>query len=309
MRDLRYSIEGFVAALKLRTSATILVEGRRDGELIKCCLHERETVRESRLWVVDDVRIIDSPAGDAIGNREKVERVADKARHLDVELLSVFDREFDRFCIGDAIVESADNGPSERLNAVSTKGHSIENYLFFADQIAEQVGHWFGSCLTREESQRVVAMTDEVFRACAGVSIAFGRHRQLTRCRGLFDSSCWMWDPRDGIVLNVDIVRAKCVALGIDDVQCDCLLGTLRECVGIVDRTPISIVHEFCHGAITFKALLAALPVIAGGVKQDAFNVTLREEEAWRVGCRCVARAFAANPPVGIDRVFRFVAI
>src|SRR5690242_4673856 len=123
-----YSPIGYVNAVSIRNTRTLLVEGRTDKSVVVRLMIElrNQKLLNADNLVIDTADDIQNVPGARLGNREKVEYIHAQIAGFQ-RFAGLVDREFRDF----DLAVPADHAPHHRVvpqNLFWTRGHSIENY-------------------------------------------------------------------------------------------------------------------------------------------------------------------------------------
>lgn len=188
-----YSLDGYLAALKIRGSKNLLVEGPTDLKIVARVTAELVNRSEVDLQeiTIDTVDIL-SDSELPPGNRAAVEYIYGLAEAERLPLAALVDREFREFdAIGGEITDTVATHFRQN-NLYWTRGHSIENYFFDSAYFEaflrmkhpESVPH---ACYALIESEFPLLM-----RGAAAASLAALHCSVIERCGGI--CSLTMWD-------------------------------------------------------------------------------------------------------------------
>lgn len=130
---LPYNINSYRMKVRITQRPLLLVEGMSDKLTFQTLIDEagQRNHELKRDIDIDTAEMIESPADEILGNREKIEEVCrglvgDKAVQ---QFVAFVDREFREFSEGETIVDMI-SGHRIDGHVVWSKGHSLENYYF-----------------------------------------------------------------------------------------------------------------------------------------------------------------------------------
>lgn len=184
----KHSLGAYRIVLRMRTARTLLVEGDSDKIVMQRLLLE---------YPVEERLIVDRPAIDTpdllsdeklsgLGNKEKVELIADTLPLDHNKFMALVDREWEAFdteALQMSAVEHEYLNPSH--TKIKTFGHSIENYFFEPSTLLSLLRRQFAGHLT----PGVLRLVEEQFSiACAlalSYSLAAKELQLISRLSGL----------------------------------------------------------------------------------------------------------------------------
>ncbi|CAN5358472.1 hypothetical protein BH24GEM3_BH24GEM3_11620 [soil metagenome] len=211
-----YSLEGYLAALKIRGGKSLLLEGPTDMKIVARVLAEIDS--EPGLYCRDvAVDPIDLIADEKIprGHRNAVEFVYHYASNESLPLAALVDREFREFEVEQ---QPADHLRSHRSEGrlFWTRGHSIENYLFDARYIDAYLRMKIPEFVSNECLRSVRAELASILRIGAAASLAALKCQIIERCSGACRDNFWKSIPT-GLSFDLDAYVGILLDRGVPD--------------------------------------------------------------------------------------------
>ena len=269
-----YSIEGYLAALALRTKLTILVEGTTDKKVISRLLAEDRLVSadERGAALVDSVEII-RPRNGAPSNREMVELLHCHATVRGLEVVGLVDREFRYFGVDTGLKDEVRVHHVPALRLVWTRGHSIENYFFSESVVVGFLRQFFPEFVRAEDEEAICGEFRRIVRWAAALGAAALECRVLARCGGLLGVDSWEFDSTRQISLNVPGIVEKLLERGVAHDTAKDLQDRIVQLVrGPFGRCEWEDLRWYCHGHIGFSAIwTGTAAVLRTRGRQDNF--------------------------------------
>lgn len=189
--SLQYDIQGYLAAVTMRTARTLLVEGKTDGIFMTQVVDVLNTLKMcSQKLYVDSAEMITEKTT-VMGNREKAEVVHCHARASSMRMAVLVDREFRHFQINGCIADLIAAHYVENETLFWTRGHSIENYLLKPEHVQRMLSLAVGACLSPDSRSAFDASFDDVLTHAAALSLAALSCRVINRLEGLFSPDDW----------------------------------------------------------------------------------------------------------------------
>lgn len=238
-----YSLAGYAVALWQRTNKTILVEGSTDKKLLdRIALERALAVGGAQFrWTTDQVEIVQDASLSELGNKERVLHVAVTVVGLRADIQSklnyIVDREWDEVPLQPLPVHHPHLQPQPW--GFRTKGHSVENYAFKPELLADFLKFYFAQQLTAAFFGTLAGRYAEMLRLAVAVSLAAKDHQLIKKCGGLLRHSDVAWTGSRYELLasanaalanrqsNVDLVASSSSILNREDVKL-CPAETLR---------------------------------------------------------------------------------
>jgi hypothetical protein len=244
-----YSIDGYLAALKIRAAPTILLEGVTDRKItarVIAGLEEYKVIRAG-LIQIDTVDLIDGRSV-MLDGRQLVEHLHSKATSEGFSLAALVDREFREFHIAETIADKVEDHMVIDGSLFWTRGHSIENYFFEGKHITAFLKFHCPENLPGTCYQYVAASLPHLYVWAAAFSIAAFRSGILRKCRGLVKLR--HWDEADGTVkLNLQAIETDLKARSIRPEAVINFIQTTtqyhQKCLDLIDK---SVSRWIAHG-------------------------------------------------------------
>ena len=305
----QYCFNGYLAALQLRSSPTILVEGPSDALLFSRYLHVSSSIQTPLpKYHIDDARILRSDT-QPLGNRAKIEEVALRSYTANVPVFCILDREYDGFTVSHRVLDKFDQLAPPVPLSMLTRGHSVENYSFIDEVLREMLVHTCARQMSPAEIDTTLNFVQAILRICASFCWVAMQRSVLSRCRDLFEPAGWQASVGGAIVLDASWLRAALIARGINAGDAAGLIAEMKTVEAAVALTDVDTVRMFCHGVITFNGLMTGLATAARLVNPSVTvqMISGQRDESWRVMAGKAAQELAAMPQSGLEGLLAFL--
>jgi hypothetical protein len=188
----QYSFAGYLSALEMRLSKTILVEGVTDHQIfsrvINGLIESGELASDS--VVLDFADLIDR-TGYLMGVREFVEHVHASSTASVDQFFVLVDREFRGFDLGPPPIDRLAGHHMPAPNLMWTRGHSIENYMFSVEAMLEYLRIHHPETVPVSTYGLVRKHFDAAVIWCGALTLALLEARLLGRADGLCKAEHW----------------------------------------------------------------------------------------------------------------------
>jgi hypothetical protein len=287
-----YTIDGYVAALKLREKRTVLVEGSDDKKFIARIAFEfAELGRAQKLPFVVDTAELVRAEGPAIGNRTLVEAIHVKAGPEGCLLVCIVDREFREFSIGDSVQDVCTQHVVSGETLFWTRGHSVENYYFesrlFVAFLKRQFAEQIDLAALRSCEREFVGLV----LWAAAVSLGVREMELIERSSGAMRVGHWDADGAGRVRLNIDAYSASLLSRGVESERVSELAERIAYYYEVVSKSDPSVVTRAAHGHLSWEILwsgMGAMLQALGAQKAAVEGVAYGYEDAKRRSCNDV---------------------
>lgn len=267
-RNSQYTLKAYQVLLKTNKHKRILVEGRDDRQFFMLLIHELEKCRRIDRIIVDSASdFIDSryfvgkdDSRKGLGNREKVERICYlvSGKSYACRLIGFVDREFRGFNYISLIDEIQAHKIEGRI--VWSRGHSIENYFFDRNILAET----FRFYLTEEWFDKSITLFERyfesiIFLACT-ISMTFRDIEKIQAIKDLnFDwSLLYIEKKSNSMHLNVKAWANQLSNMKkLKQNEVEAMLEKYNLWAKRLESMDFNVVRWLCHGHIGFKSILS----------------------------------------------------
>lgn len=183
-----YSLNGYINALRLRSTKTVLVEGKSDTVVLKRLWIEGVQPPEINQPFFDEVDLVSDSALVGMGNKQRVLSVQQHVEQADVptasaKLATLTDKEWDGLSFAGDQLEP-DSWPNEvgTAPAFVTKGHSIENYHFNVDCLIAYLKFAVAPAYTSGLEAALRAIFSSILILAARYTWSMGESQLIKRC-------------------------------------------------------------------------------------------------------------------------------
>jgi hypothetical protein len=257
-----YSPTGYVVAVTIRRTRTLLVEGSTDKSVIARLTIE---LRNHGLLNADDVVIdttadIENAPGARLGNREKVEYIHGLVGGLQ-RFAGLVDREFREFQLAPPI----DHAPYHRVvppNLFWTRGHSIENYFHTLAIVTATLEQHHPEHLPARYSDILAAAFPGILRACATICLAALGIFKLDRIREVKLIDFWRIDPTGSVTVDVNELQAILAARGVSAEDLALFVGHWHYYSPLLAAADVVLSQWICHGHLAESHLWCAVAAL-----------------------------------------------
>lgn len=272
----RYSINGYIIALRSRTTHTVCVEGKNDHTAVKHCLMKMCGMRDhlNGKYVIDTMDIIESDTA-VYGNKDKLIRICRKMIGTGYEhkISALVDREYDCFDIAD---EEVDKRPCHHIEndiLFFTRGHSLENYLFDADYIISFIEFNFPTKIVGNHRTLIQECWPIMLQFIAALTISIHEYNCCTRTRGLFKMDDWRYANEGKIEIDRDSVTTSLLSRGISITDVNSILSRAIMLIPIFEKKD-NIARWISHGHVGMDLICGAVARILSicGVDEETCN-------------------------------------
>lgn len=242
-----YSVNGYPAAISMRSNRTLLVEGPSDKATVARLIIELR----KRNRIMSDNVVIDTGEDlpDATGgNRERVE-----AMHSRVGGSSKFAALVDREFRGFDLAGVRDLSPGHcviPVNRFWTRGHSLENYLSEIEIVIAGVEEYFPEHLPSNYRQHLVTAFPSILRNCAGLSLAANAIGKLDRARTISELDHWIVRGDDTVEIDITRLRTILSQRGVSTAEFSAFDLEFQRCLTQLAATDLPLSRWICHGHI-----------------------------------------------------------
>lgn len=217
-----YSVNGYINAVRQRTSATLLVEGITDKNAMHRLVAEQE-LPPGHQYSIDHSKIIDDDSLRGKGAKDKVlyvmaeiNRLTQKFPKLSSVFANLVDREWDDLSAEPKMAVEGWMPPQQSATSFVTIGHSIENYHFHPDCFVDYLRFRFAEHFSLELEGAVRRLFANAVALAGAVSCQARDIQCLSRLTGLIGSAHIELTPADTFYLSNDLVRPLETRCGID---------------------------------------------------------------------------------------------
>lgn len=280
----RYSLGGYVAALRIRSKPTLLVEGVTEQFIVSRVLHEVDSggipLRDAVL--IDRAEIVKPPEGGGwSGNRIIVEEVHAYASAQGAELTALVDREYRGFNLEGTPHDSLGSHHVPGGGLFWTRGHSIENYFFDHSFVGDFLKHRLPHVVSAEQIQSIEEGASEAMTWICAIAIAANQCGLLQRIGGTPAPTHWAFDPNGKPSLNIDRIRGCLVSRRVEVEDAQRLGEQCRTIQADLTRCPSHTVRWLTHGHVGtygFWSFVTAVLVRLGISTGDSQQVLQAQE-------------------------------
>jgi hypothetical protein len=284
----RYSISGYRNKIRTTTSRVLLVEGAYDKRAFLRLFHEGRQVGlfdpEAFAVIIDTAEAMIKAEEDAVGNREKVEAICSGMSEHDEfsHFVGFVDREFREF--DDAKIVDLVQRHRVEGRLVWSPGHSIENYYFDPQSLAELVQ----AAAFTQSFLAAFTLYSQIFvdlmRTLCAASLA-GRDNQVPGLiAGTFGSGA-INISTGTVSINSPIWKTRLLSKTKGNIQLaeSIITSYLAWRERLADAQP-TVLRWQCHGHVGFAATWIAYSrcVYEAGGDADEANCVLTVGEAAR---------------------------
>lgn len=189
-KDFYDSFDGYLAKIRMRTTGTLLVEGRDDWRLMSQLVLELSKTYRLGL-VIDSVEVV-REVPDTTSNREKVEKIH-KAIGDSSRFGAYVDREFRGFLWRDGrLIDEISRHNVEQISCFWTRGHSTENYFLTPEYCIRFLEFWLPGQVDAKALAEQIASTHRQF-VLAAVCLSFFLYQTslLSKSIGILRRNHW----------------------------------------------------------------------------------------------------------------------
>lgn len=256
----RYSINGYVIALRNRSTHTICTEGKDDSIAVKHCLLDFLNPKElvNQKYVIDTMEIIESD-GVTYGNKDKLlkihECIVGTPTANNVSMFA--DREYSYFDINNIEIDSKPIHIKESDILWYTRGHSIENYLFEPNFYIKYLEFNHPDQLLGNYKNLINDNWQNILDSSASLTYSIHEHNLCTKSKGLFCYNDWQMVSADKIVINTNSVKLQLLTRGIPQNKVDSILSRAAALQPILSKKTVT--KWIIHGHIGLDLLCGAI--------------------------------------------------
>jgi len=255
-----YSVNGYIAALRTRTtSKTLFVEGTDDKKAIACLLSRLVMAGKitARNIIIDSAELIKEKPHP--GNRQIVEKV-----HAGIqgginasEFFAVVDREFRDFEFGPPTIDQSNGHNGAAANLMWTRGHSMENYSFESTLISTFLLRMVPEHVNSDQIRDAAGSVRSLLQWCAAFSIACARRQTIVKASGCLTADVWEINGVGEIALSHRHLSDVFLARNVDSVVVQSLLGDVEMYHSAFTQNPNadSLVKWISHGHLGTEGL------------------------------------------------------
>lgn len=185
------TIKAYRVKVKISGDKRVLVEGKDDRNILVRLFNKLANSGIINNSIdIDIAEDLESPPGQGMGNREKVEEVC---RGLGLEVAGKFagfvDREFRRFDLSADIIADEIGAHSLNGRLLWSRGHSIENYLFSFPIMSHAVQNNSHCRACYDALARLEPKYGDAIRLACAIGLAAAQHNRLEAMR-----DCIRWN-------------------------------------------------------------------------------------------------------------------
>jgi hypothetical protein len=252
-----YSFQGYLAALALRTSGTLIVEGVTDRGAAWRLIREmaKQQACDASRIVVDTAEMLQSFPG-VYSNREKVEHVLESTSTLD-PVAGWVDREYREFEV-DGEIRDCIGGHKVVGNCYWTRGHSLENYTLATELAIEFLESYYPSEIPHNYAEIAALNFIGFLKNAAALSLAVRSANLLNRCSGIFGCESWVVSE-DHLDFNIDSFAGELMGRGVPQSVVDALVLNYHSKLAEVSVVDSDLVKWLLHGHIGTEMFWSAL--------------------------------------------------
>lgn len=187
-----YSFQGYLSALEMRTTKTLLVEGPTDIQILSRILNgleEAGTVERDTV-VIDSADLIQR-SGLQMGIRQFVEHVHAASTAQPEKFFVLVDREFRGFELGPPLTDPIGTHYLPAPNCMWTRGHSIENYMLTPEPFIEFLRHHYPESIPVNAYADIERNVSAAVVWSAAVSLALLEAQAIGRSEGVCQTEHW----------------------------------------------------------------------------------------------------------------------
>jgi hypothetical protein len=254
MKKLKYDIKSYLSALSMRKRKSLLVEGATDKTMIYRLLNSY--VPNLGLSIVIDSADLISANG--LGNRKIVEEIAIKEPN---RIVGWVDREFREFCLKEFI----DHSPKHikcGSNIYWTRGHSIENYLFYVERFIAFLEMNHSEDISQAIIQLITIAFDDLLSWALALSIIFEKANLISKSKDIFDLNSWDVSFLNGSIslsVNKSEIQKKLTDRGCPESDVIFALNQIESIYAVCHSKTIFIRRWMAHGHIAEEAMWAGI--------------------------------------------------
>ncbi|SIQ20970.1 DUF4435 domain-containing protein [Aquipseudomonas alcaligenes] len=240
-------ISSYQLAIKLRTPKTILVEGATDKSVLsRYLLGNSIKDKAQNQFLIDEISIISDENLAGLGNREKLLATAEALKTNREKIKFLADREWDNIDIN-TINENSFCQNSDVI--FLTKGHSIENYWFDADALANFLLHTHAASINEEYLEEIHVRFHQMLIFSASYSLAAKEFSCITKCGGMISADDIEWTGAS--YKAKDSLQQKAVQRTITDNIPEKIDSTKSQ----IEQIAPDLLRWICHGHLGEEAI------------------------------------------------------
>lgn len=261
---MRHSYSGYLAAIQVRSSRTLLVEGTDDKTVLSRVVAEASATGSEKV-VIDTAEMIKPPS--PAGNREIVEGVHALARGQGLRLAAWVDREFREFEFTHSVGDPLGIHKIQFVTLFWTRGHSIENYFFFAKRVTRFLKYKFIDRLPDGWEQALAASFPDILAWAASLSVAAFENSILQRMGDMFTEASWHVGAKcepDWTQVGAALQQRGVAAAVVNTVE-----TRARTLFGQFFPSELTIAQWACHGHIGESCVWSAAAALLGSLGAD----------------------------------------
>ena len=265
---MRYSVQGYLAAVKLRghSGRTVLVEGETDKRVLGRVSEELGGRRPEKVYIDSADLIYVNPC---MGNRDIVIDVHSKAVGQLLKIAAFVDREFNKFTFLSDIKDEQPIHNVEQTTLFWTRGHSIENYFFTCDRVSSFLRYRFSEKLPDRWESAIKANIVHVIQWAAACSLSASENRCLTRMIGLIQVRHWIMNGAQ-IVLDVRQFMSQLASRSIPDVTILAMESQATKNAVLLGKSPqLNLAQWVAHGHLGEEILWSGVSYLISTLGAD----------------------------------------
>lgn len=261
---MRHSYSGYLAAVQVRSSRTLLVEGTDDKIVFSRVVAEAPAIASEKV-VIDTADMIQPPS--PAGNREIVEGIHALARGQGLRLAAWVDREFREFESTHSVGDTLGTHKVQFVTLFWTRGHSIENYFFSAKRVMRFLKYKFIDRMPDGWEQAFVASFLDILGWAASLSVAAFENSILQRMMDIFTEASWRVGAKcepDWTQVGAALQQRGVTAAAVKTVE-----TRARILFGQFFPNELALAQWMCHGHIGENCVWSATAALLGSLGAD----------------------------------------
>ena len=256
-----YSIEGYLIALRSRSTHTVCVEGADDLMVVRHCLLQFVGDKDplNRAYVIDSMDIVKSD-GTTPGNSEKLKKICAllNGTTFSDKVTALSDREYERFDIDKPEIDLGPFHINPYGHLHYTRGHSIENYFFEPEYFVRYIEFNHATALTANHRQLLNSNWDRILVQTASLTYAIHEYHYCTKTKGLFAFRHWQHVGSDKLEIDECAIESSLSSRSIPREHSDKIL-TRARLLQTVFSTRLAASRWIIHGHVGLDLLCGAI--------------------------------------------------
>lgn len=294
-----YSKNGYIAALKIRTNKSVLVEGKTEKLVLNRAIIElSQQIGDYDQPLIDSADILRDETLPP-NNREKVEHIHSAATDKGISLMSLTDREFREFTVTsesiiDTLLEDFEND-----GMFWTRGHSIENYFFKQKYFTEALKSLYSEYISPQLINNLNIFSKGIIIEIASMSLAIMKEELISRCKNLCDKNYWMISS-ESLTIETNFLEKTLKSRGVPNEKIQSLLDLYKSlktsCANSFSATDLIGIF---HGHIGLDLLWSAVAAFASatGIQKNTLDsiASGHKDAKLRIFCDILAKDLASG--------------